>query len=310
MFDFRTDLADERAKIVYKKENNYDGISVKEKIISDNVKTTIVKVLNETGSKKINKSIGTYTTININELEIIDEKQIIEIIEALNNEIIKFLTGKKSILILGLGNRNTTADCLGPDVIDNIEITRHILKYKPELLPEKSVEVSAIAPGVLGTTGIETCEILKSIVKIIKPEIVIAIDSLSTNDINRLLKTIQITDTGIIPGAGVGNRRKEISEKTIGVPVVAIGVPTVVQAATIVANTFDILTERFNEFNFLKNSSYEEKYKLVSLVLEKSKYNLSVMPKEIDILVDNLRSIISKGINQSIKQLSNKRRKH
>ena len=297
MFDFRTDLADERAKIIYNNESKFDGISVKEKIISDNVKETIVKVLNERGSKKINKKVGTYTTINIKELEIIDEKEIEKISKLLCKEISKFFKNKKSIFVLGLGNKNTTADNLGSNVVDNIEITRHILKFKPELLPENTIEISAIAPGVLGTTGIETFEIISSIVKKTKPEGIIVIDALATNDISRLLKTIQISNTGIAPGAGVNNKRKEINEETLGIPVVSIGVPTIVDAATIVANTFDILVESFDEFSFLKDSSYEEKYKLVKLVLEKSKYNLAVMPKEIDSLVDNMKIIISKSIN-------------
>lgn len=126
------------------------------------------------------------------------------------------------------------------------------------------------------------------------------IDALASNNISRLLKTIQICDTGIIPGSGVENKRKEISMETMGVPVIAIGVPTVVEAATIVANTFDILIEKFDEFDFLKDSSYEDKYKLIKTVLEPSKYNLAVMPKEIDDLVDNMKEIISNGINYAL----------
>ena len=127
------------------------------------------------------------------------------------------------------------------------------------------------------------------------------IDALASNNISRLLKTIQICDTGIIPGSGVQNKRKEISKDTMGVKVIAVGVPTVVEAATIVANTFDILVDKFEEFDFLKDSSYEDKYMLIKTVLEPCKYNLAVMPKEIDDLVDNMKEIISKGINSALK---------
>ena len=127
------------------------------------------------------------------------------------------------------------------------------------------------------------------------------IDALASNNISRLLKTIQICDTGIIPGSGVGNKRNEISKETMGVPVIAIGIPTVVEAATIVANTFDILVDKFEEFDFLKDSTYEDKYKLIKTVLEPSKYNLAVMPKEIDDLVDNMKEIISNAINYALR---------
>ncbi len=186
----------------------------------------------------------------------------------------------------------------GPKVIKNLEITRHIIKYKPELLPSGTREVSAIAPGVLGTTGIETQEILKGLVKRLNLGTIIVIDALASNDISRLLKTIQICDTGIVPGGGVDNRRKEISFETMGVPVIAVGVPTIVEAATIVANSIDIMSKQFEEFKFLEGSSYSEKYKLIKMVLEPSKYNLAVMPKEIDDLVDNMKEIISGGINK------------
>ena len=129
---------------------------------------------------------------------------------------------------------------------------------------------------------------------------IIVIDALASNNISRLLKTIQICDTGITPGAGVNNKRKEISEDTMGVKVIAVGVPTIVEAATIVADSIDILTEKFDEFKFLKDSTYEEKYQLVKMVLEPSNYNLAVMPKEIDDLVDNMKEIIANGINKAL----------
>ncbi len=302
MINFRTDLADERMAICKEQEEkDLDGIKTENKKISDNLELTRVKILNEAGSKKIDKKIGTYTTINIKDMEIINQEEIKEAFETVSKEIKLMLNGIEGpVLVVGLGNEDTTADAIGPKVIKDLEITRHILKYKPELLQEGTREISAIAPGVLGTTGIETQEILKGLVQNVEVGVIIVIDALASNNISRLLKTIQICDTGIVPGSGVQNRRKEISKETMGVPVIAIGVPTVVEAATIVANTFDILVDQFEEFEFLKNSSYEDKYKLIKTVLEPSKYNLAVMPKEIDDLVDNMKEIISNAINQSL----------
>lgn len=302
MIDFRTDLADERAEICKSQEpkGKIDGIETENRQISDNIEVTTVKIINEEGSKKLDKKVGTYTTINIKDIEIIDKEGIEEAKKIFSEELKKLVKPKTPILVVGLGNEDTTADSIGPKTVKDLKITRHILKYKPELLERDAREISAIAPGVLGTTGIETQEILKGVVEKINIGAIIVIDALASNDISRLLKTIQICDTGIIPGSGVQNKRKEISLDTMGVPVIAIGVPTVVEAATIVANSFDILVEKFDEFSFLKDSSYQDKYKLIKTVLEPCKYNLAVMPKEIDDLVDNMKEIIANGINEAL----------
>ncbi len=302
MIDFRTDLADERAEICKAQapKGKIDGIETENINISDSLEVTRVKILNEEGSKKLDKKIGTYTTINIKDIELIDKDGLNKAIDVLKGELKKIIAPNSSILVVGLGNEDTTADSIGPKVVKNLKLTRHILKYKPELLEEGTREISAISPGVLGTTGIETQEIVKAVVDKIDIAGVIVIDALASNDISRLLKTIQISDTGIAPGSGVQNKRKEISKETMGVPVIAIGVPTVVEAATIVANSFDILVDRFDEFSFLKDSSYQDKYRLIKTVLEPCKYNLAVMPKEIDDLVDNMKEIIANGINEAL----------
>lgn len=301
MLEFRTDLADERAEICKNniEEGKLDGIITEDEEISDNISVTKVRVINENGSKILDKKIGNYITINIDDVDMITSEDLKKAIEVFSKELKKVINFEGPILIVGLGNEDTTADSIGPKVIKDLEITRHVLEYKPELLPENTRAVSAIAPGVLGTTGIETQEIISAVVEKIKPSGIIVIDALASNKISRLLKTIQISDTGITPGAGVNNKRKEISFDTMGIPVIAIGVPTVVEAATIVADTFDILIEKFDEFKFLKDSSYEDKYKLVKVVLEPANFNLAVMPKEIDELVDNMREIIASGINES-----------
>lgn len=153
---------------------------------------------------------------------------------------------------------------------------------------------------MLGTTGIETRRNYKRDNRKIKPDCIIAIDALISRDISRLFKTIQISDTGITPGAGVGNNRKEISQKTMGVPVIAIGVPTLVEAATIVADSIELISKQFEEFKELKEATKEDKYRLMKAVLEPSKYNLAVTPKEVDSLVDNMKLIIAHGINNSV----------
>lgn len=306
MIDFRTDLADERYEIC-KDENKLDGVeSIYEKI-SDKISVNRVIVKNEEGSRILQKKVGNYITINLNDVNILEENELELMKETLKTELDRLINNSnnknnriKSFLVVGLGNEDSTADSIGPKVVKNLKITRHILKYEPELISKETKELCAISPGVLGTTGIETQEIIKGVIEKVNVDGIIVIDALSTNNIGRLLKTIQITDTGIFPGSGVENKRKEISMETMNVPVIAIGVPTVVEAATIVANTFEILTNKFDEFKFLKESNYNEEYRLIKMVLDPSNFNLAVMPKEIDDLVDNFKEIISYGINHLV----------
>lgn len=306
MIDFRTDLADERYEIC-KDENKLEGVeSICEKI-SDKISVNRVIVKNEKGSRILQKKVGNYITINLNDVNILEENELELMKETLKTELDRLINNSnnknnriKSFLVVGLGNEDSTADSIGPKVVKNLKITRHILKYEPELISKETKELCAISPGVLGTTGIETQEIIKGVIGKVNVDGIIVIDALSTNNIGRLLKTIQITDTGIFPGSGVENKRKEISMETMNVPVIAIGVPTVVEAATIVANTFEILTNKFDEFKFLKESNYNEEYRLIKMVLDPSNFNLAVMPKEIDDLVDNFKEIISYGINHLV----------
>lgn len=304
MINFRTDLADERYDIC-KNKSKLDGVeSINEKI-SEKISVNRVIVKNEEGSRILQKKVGNYITINFNDVNILEENELELMKETLKKELDGLISNvnnnrMKSFLVVGLGNEDSTADSIGPKVVKNLKITRHILKYEPELISKETKELCAISPGVLGTTGIETQEIIKGVIDKVKVDGIIVIDALSTNNIGRLLKTVQITDTGIFPGAGVDNKRKEISKETMNVPVIAIGVPTVVEAATIVANTFELLTNKFDEFKFLKESNFDEEYKLIKMVLEPSNFNLAVMPKEIDDLVDNFKEIISYGINKLV----------
>lgn len=298
MIDFRTDLADERLSECIK-SGEVEGISSENIDLDNTLKVTRVKVLNEKGKQKIGKEIGTYITLEIKNIDIISKEELEKISKILAEQLKELVKGYNSILVVGLGNIDTTADSIGPKTIKDIEITRHLKKYVPNLIDKNAKEISGIAPGVLGTTGIETGEILKGIVEKIKPDAIIAIDALISRDISRLFKTIQISDTGITPGAGVGNSRKEISKNTMGIPVIAIGVPTLVEAATIVADSIDLISKQFEEFKDLQDASKEDKYRLIKAVLEPSKYNLAVTPKEVDSLVDNMKLIIAHGINST-----------
>lgn len=299
MLDFRTDMADERVKEC-EKEGKIEGVSSENINVNDKIKVTKVRVLNEQGKEKIGKEVGTYITIEIKEIEVINQEELEKASKILSGQIQELIKPYKSILVVGLGNIDTTVDSIGPKVIKDLKITRHLKKYAPDLVDKNAKELSGIAPGVLGTTGIETQEILKGIVEKVNPDVIIAIDALISRDISRLFKTIQISNTGITPGAGLGNTRKEISEKTMGVPVIAIGVPTLVEAATIVADSIELIANQFEEFEQLKNATKEDKYRLMKAVLEPSKFNLTVTPKEVDDLVDNMKLIIAHGINEGI----------
>lgn len=189
-------------------------------------------------------------------------------------------------------------------MVNEIDITRHLVKYAPQYLEEDARPVSAIAPGVLGTTGIETMEVIKGIVENIKPKLIIVIDSLASRSIERISTTVQISDTGIVPGAGVGNTRNELSVNTLGVPVIAIGVPMVVDAATIAADSIDIFIEKLqNEGSsneYLNKLKDEDKYGVIRDALIPREYNLIVTPKEIDELIENMKDVIARGINFSL----------
>ena len=228
MYNFRTDLALERREI-FRKNNNLEeiaGIEIENKEVDPNLKVTKVDITNQNGEQAIGKPIGTYITIDIQKLRLAEEVEIQKSAEILSEElkeiINKHIESKDDILVVGLGNIYVTPDSLGPKVINDIDVTRHIIKYLPQYIDENSRPVSAISPGVLGTTGIETLEILEGVVKEIKPKLLIVIDALASRSIERISSTIQLSDTGIVPGAGVGNTRKEISKNTLGIPVIAI----------------------------------------------------------------------------------------
>ena len=311
MYNFRTDLASERRDI-YKQanslENEIDGIESEKEEINENLKIERVKITNEEGEKAIGKPKGNYITIDVKELKIAQNDEIEKAAEVLAEELKKIVDlhvdKKGEVLIVGLGNIYVTPDSLGPKVINEIEVTRHIIKYLPQYVEEGTREISAVSPGVLGTTGIETVEILKGIVDNIKPKLLIVIDALASRSIERISSTVQISDTGIVPGAGVGNIRNEISINTLGIPVIAIGIPTVVETAVLVNDSLNLFIEKLqdeaNSNDYLNNLKKQDNYEEIKEVLIPNNYNLIVTPKEIDDLIENMKDIVSKGINYAL----------
>ena len=311
MYNFRTDLASERRDIFKKAnnlENEIDGIESEEIEESDKIKITKVKVTNQNGAEAIGKPIGNYITIDIKKLKVATNDDIQKASEVLTRELKALLdqhsVAADEILVVGLGNEYVTPDALGPKVVADIDVTRHILKYMPQVLEPNTRPVSAISPGVLGTTGIETLEILKGIVDNTKPKLIIIIDALASKSIERISSTIQLADTGITPGAGVGNTRKEISKETLGIPVIAIGIPTVVELATLVSDGIDIFIEKLKQEaqsnEYLNKLQAEDNYEQVKEALNVGDYNMIVTPKEIDDLIQNMKDVVARGINFAV----------
>lgn len=313
--NFRTDMADERVD-EYKKINNLsevNGIKVETKNL-DIAKVTTVDVLNENGKSALGKDIGKYITIEIDDVEYLTEdikERIIDVV----SEKIKLLVGDNlnSILVVGLGNEYVTPDALGPKVVSFVNVTRHAIKYAKELVKEGTREISALSPGVMGMTGIETEEIIEAVVKKTNPQMLIVIDSLASLSMARLGKTIQLGNTGITPGAGVGNSRHTLNFETLKIPVIAIGVPTVVDQATITNEAIDkviksVQNEAVNYSNHgidvvkvkevFKLFDNSNRYNMIANILHTENY--IVTPKEIDQIIAKISEIIASAINKAI----------
>lgn len=310
-YNFRTDLASER-KDLYRKANNLkeeiDGIETEEEKVNDNINISRVKVTNENGKNAIGKPIGNYITIDFKSLKIAGNDEIQAASEVLTKELKELLQKhvepQDPILVVGLGNIYVTPDALGPKVINEVDVTRHLLEYMPEVMDKSTREVSAVSPGVLGTTGIETVEILKGIVDNVKPKLVIVIDALASRSIERISSSVQLADTGIVPGAGVGNARKELTQESLGIPVIALGIPTVVEAATIAADSLTLFIQKVQEQgesnDFLNKLHEDDKYNIIKEILAPEEYNFIVTPKEIDALIEKMKDVVARGINFAI----------
>ena len=309
MISIRTDLALEATEICEEQSTALDGVVVDTKELEDCTVTT-VEIINETGSKIMNKEIGKYITLESDLMKFDDDDSREKVINYLKDELIDIFgtDQSKRTLVIGLGNWNITSDALGPRAVSKTLVTRHIFKNYNKDYDDDFSEVAALSPGVMGITGIETVEIVKSIVDKIKPDRVVAIDALASRKMDRVNATIQISTGGIAPGGGVGNKRKSLNKEYLGVDVVAIGVPTVVDAATLTSDVLDLaiknLMEQSNEgeafYNMLHKLQEEEKYQLIRDSLDPYDKNLIVTPKDIDETIENLAIIISEGLNKSL----------
>ena len=327
-YKIRTDLAIEAID-----NKKIKGITSKE-IIEEGIKVTEV-MIDEEASQIINKKKGNYITIEFEDVTDYENGKKVE--KKFSSEFTKLINKLNidkdaSCLIVGLGNSKSTPDSLGPLVINNVLVTNHL--FELEEVTDGYRRVSVLVPGVMGQTGLETSEVISSLVDKFKPNFLIAIDALASQSIERVNKTIQMTDTGIHPGSGIGNSRKEISYETLKIPCIAIGVPTVVDAITIVSDTINYMHKHYiysklninnplNKLmayspNYLKENitlNKKDKETLLGIVgtLEENEvkqllfevltpigFNLMVTPKEVDFLVEKLSLIIGNGINKAL----------
>ncbi|EEM81921.1 Germination protease [Bacillus thuringiensis serovar huazhongensis BGSC 4BD1] len=344
-YSIRTDLAVEAHQMLQESQEEQKGIQgviVKER---EEEGTIITKVtIDEAASEAMGKKPGNYLTLEVQGIRQQDTELQQKVERIFAKEFSYFLeeigvTKEASCLIVGLGNWNVTPDALGPIVVENVLVTRHLFQLQPESVEEGFRPVSAIRPGVMGITGIETSDVIYGIIEKTNPDFVIAIDALAARSIERVNSTIQISDTGIHPGSGVGNKRKELSKETLGIPVIAIGVPTVVDAVSITSDTIDFILKHFGRemkegnkpsrsllpagFSFGEKKKLteedmpdeksrnmflgavgtleeEEKRRLIYEVLSPLGHNLMVTPKEVDTFIEDMANVIASGLNAAL----------
>ncbi|MFT4412699.1 GPR endopeptidase [Fredinandcohnia humi] len=352
-YSVRTDLALEARSMAIEERNkglkqaqqpvsDIEGVIVKEREVDD-IKISTVEITEE-GANAVGKKQGNYLTLEVQGIRQKDSELQQKVQEVFAKEFSEFLKrlniGKDaSCLVVGLGNWNVTPDALGPMAVENLVITRHLFNLQPESVQEGFRSVSAIAPGVMGITGIETSDIIYGVIEKSKPDFVIAIDALAARSVARVNSTIQISDTGIHPGSGVGNKRKELSQETLGIPVIAIGIPTVVDAVSITSDAIDFILKHFgrelregdkpsralvpagmsfgekrvltdedlpgeqerNTFlGIVGNLPEDEKRKLIHEVLSPLGHNLMVTPKEVDVFIEDMANVIAGGLNTAL----------
>ncbi len=293
MRSVRTDLAMEAAD---RYSQNMNGLRI-ENISFQHLSQTVVHIDTDDAAQKLSKTKGTFITICANDLPSAGPELRQEIAQHVGDSLTQLLPADGEVLVIGLGNRHVTADALGAQVVDYTLVTRHMRSNITSELQSRLRSVCAVAPGVLGVTGMETAEMVKGIVERIQPCAVIAIDALAALDSNRIGTTVQITDTGINPGSGVGNHRRGLTVDTLGVPVIAIGVPMVVYASTIARDALAILV---NDLKMKSDESDESEKALDALIEHISQGPLGelvVTPREIDNMVKNLAQTLAMGIN-------------
>jgi spore protease len=279
MISIRTDLALETREM-YQKDNNREvpGVEVQKESEEEGINITTVTILDAVGAKIMGKEIGTYITMEIPGMRHYDADFHDALSKSFAKQLSKLITLKKdsTAMVVGLGNWNVTPDALGPRVISKLMVTRHLKKYMPDQIEEGINPVCAISPGVLGITGIETAEIVQGAVSKVKPDIIIVIDALASRKFERVATTIQIGNTGLSPGSGVGNKRMSFTKESMGVPVIAIGIPTVVDGATMANDTIDLIIDSLVDqsknnkelFKMIDNINKDEKYLMIRELLD------------------------------------------
>lgn len=288
--NIRTDLAVEAKERYEGTDTEVSGVMLEEKsVLGGSINITRVKILNHKGERAMKKPMGNYITIESDKLKYTDQEHGTEMAKVLSKIIDKLGENikKKKVMVVGLGNRDATPDALGPRVISGININDNIF---------------AVAPGVMAQTGMETGEIVEGIVKKIHPDALVVIDALAAKSSERLNRTIQISNTGIAPGSGVGNHRNEITEKTMGIPVIAIGVPTVISIPSLACDIMEAFCASQGEGmeDIFCSWPEKEKYHFLGEILDEKLWELFVTPKEIDEAVKRISYTLSEGINQFV----------
>lgn len=295
----RTDLAVE-SKEKFEKDNvEISGVAIREDYDRErDIRTTLVRIETEHGARMMEKPVGTYITLEAPGMAVPDEGYHREISEKIAKHIraLGGLDSEKSVLVAGLGNLQITPDALGPRAVQNLRITRHVINEYgvAGMGKERAHRVSSIVPGVMAQTGMETMEILQGVIRETKPDLVVAIDALAARSTKRLNCTVQITDTGINPGSGVGNHRNGLTKDSLGVPVIGIGIPTVVDAATIVHDAMAHLLETLEE------AEIEE---FLSELITPSLSSMFVTPKDVDETIRRLSFTVSEGLNIALESV-------
>jgi spore protease len=298
-YRIRTDLALETTERFTEEHVEIRGVEIQEDYDEEkDIRTTVVKIRTENGARAMGRPQGNYITIEAPGLSVPDEEYHREISREIARHLrqLLHLEREQSILVVGLGNQNITADALGPHVVENLHITRHIIQeYGLQGMGEEKMHrTSGIIPGVMAQTGMETSEIVQGIVEETKPDVIIAIDALAARSIRRLNRTIQITDTGIHPGSGVGNHRTGLTEENLHVKVIGIGVPTVVDAATIVHDSMAHLLDALDE---------AEQKEFLEEMISPHLHSMFVTPKDVDETVKYLSFTISEGLNLALSEV-------
>lgn len=272
------------------------GVRVEQLRLGDLLET-VVEIVDERGVNALGKPCGRYVTLESPKMHLPEPALLEMIVDRLSQTLSGMLPELGSVLVIGLGNRRITADALGPRVVDNVLVTRHMRENTPTYVKGRLRSVSAASPGVLGVTGMETAEVVRGIVENTKPDAVVAIDALAAKETCRICTTMQIADTGIQPGSGVGNHRRGLNLETLGVPVIAVGVPMVVYAATIARDALELLVE---DLNIAAEEHSDVLDALVDRVVERRLGDLVVTPREVDERVSYMAEMLALGINRAL----------